>query len=222
MTQSIETTSISGKRGAHNVDVYPHTCPICHTSLYPRFVSAVSLQEGEYRVQAAFQCTKPDCGHLFIGNYKSSKQLNLLALASVAPIVAKSHSFSEEIRTVSPIFVDIYNQALVAEALNLDQLTGIGLRKALEFFVKDFAISQNTDKEREITSRPLGQCINDYLDDPRIKTCAKLASWLGNDETHYIRKWEDKDISDLKLLIKLTVNWVENHLLTEKYTTDML
>jgi hypothetical protein len=36
---------------------------------------------------------------------------------------------------VSPTFVEIYNQSLAAEAMRLSQLTGIGLRKALEFLV---------------------------------------------------------------------------------------
>ena len=49
----------------------------------------------------------------------------------------------------------------------------------------------------------------------------KRAVWLGNDETHYVRKWEDKDISDLKRLIKLTVNWIENNLLTQDYMSTM-
>ncbi len=40
-------------------------------------------------------------------------------------------------------------------------------------------------------------------------------------ETHYIRKWEDKDVDDLKLLIRLTVNWIESHILTAQYTKEM-
>jgi hypothetical protein len=54
-----------------------------------------------------------------------------------------------------------------------------------------------------------------------VKECAKRAAWLGNDETHYTRKWETKDVSDLKLLVKLTVNWIDNVLLTEKYIAEM-
>ena len=42
------------------------------------------------------------------------------------------------------------------------------------------------------------QVISRYIDDSNIKNVAKRAVWLGNDETHYIRKWEDKDLSFLK------------------------
>jgi hypothetical protein len=50
---------------------------------------------------------------------------------------------------------------------------------------------------------------------------AERATWLGNDETHYVRKWEDKDINDLKILIKVTLHWIEMELLTEQYKTEM-
>ena len=33
---------------------------------------------------------------------------------------------------------------------------------------------------------------------------------LGDDETHYERRWIDKDLNDLKNLIRLTVNWIAN------------
>ena len=44
---------------------------------------------------------------------------------------------------------------------------------------------------------------------------------VGDVRTHYVRRWEDKDVSDLKLLIRLTVNWIDNVLLTRKYVADM-
>ena len=50
---------------------------------------------------------------------------------------------------------------------------------------------------------------------------AKGATWLGNDETHYVKKWENKDITDLKNLIDLTLAWIGLELKTEEYTNDM-
>ena len=135
----------------------------------------------------------------------------------------------ESIQEISPTFSDVYNQALASEAFELSQLTGIGLRKALEFLIKDFAITridededdEKKKKEEEIRAMFLGACINKYIDDRRLKATAHRASWLGNDETHYTRRWEDKDIEDLKVLIQLTMNWVENVLLTDEYTDSM-
>ena len=67
----------------------------------------------------------------------------------------------------------------------------------------------------------LGTCIDRYVDDANVKECARRAAWLGNDETHYTRRWEDKDIADLKTLVRLTTNWVENALLTQQYLQQM-
>jgi len=103
----------------------------------------------------------------------------------------------------------------------LTEIVGIGFRKSIEFLIKDFAAKQNPSKETEIKSAFLGKCIEVYIEDANVKQCAKRATWLANDETHYVRKWENKDITDLKLLIHLTVNWIDNVLLTQKYTNDM-
>jgi len=67
----------------------------------------------------------------------------------------------------------------------------------------------------------LGNCIKGKVNDPNIKTCAERATWLGNDETHYVRTWNGHDIQDLKRLIKLTVNWISNEILTENYSAEM-
>jgi hypothetical protein len=108
-----------------------------------------------------------------------------------------------------------------AESAGFDQLVGIGLRKALEFLIKDYCAAENSSADAAIRSSTLASCISQFISDPNIKECAKRAVWLGNDETHYVRKWETKDINDLKLLVKLTVNWIDNVLLTKKYIADM-
>jgi hypothetical protein len=70
----------------------------------------------------------------------------------------RKSEFPNNITEISPNFVDIYNQAIAAETHQLNQLVGIGLRKALEFLVKDFARTENSEKENEIICTPLGKC----------------------------------------------------------------
>ena len=101
------------------------------------------------------------------------------------------------------------------------EICGVGFRKALEFLIKDYAKFKNPEESEQIERKFLGKRIGDYIDDTRIKTVAKRAVWLGNDETHYVRKWEDKDLSDLKKLIELTVHWIEMEFLTESFENDM-
>jgi hypothetical protein len=126
-----------------------------------------------------------------------------------------------EIKALSKDYFTLYKQSAHAEALKLDQIAGCGYRKALEFLVKDFAISRASDKAEAIKSAFLGNCISEFIEDANVKKCATLAAWLGNDESHYVRKWEEKDIGDLKVLIQLTEAWILNSLLTEKYVQDM-
>lgn len=211
--------------GAENarLEQTPDTCPQCHRSVHPKLIAIASLRDLQ-KAQAVFRCTHQRCQQLFIGNYTASggnASRWYWRLASVAPVSVQHTNFPETVSSVSPIFVQIFNQTVEAESRNLDQLVGIGLRKALEFLVKDFAVSENPGKEAEIRNTMLGNCISQYISDPNIKECAKRAAWLGNDETHYTRKWETKDVSDLKLLVRLTVNWIDNSLLTKKYISEM-
>jgi hypothetical protein len=100
-------------------------------------------------------------------------------------------------------------------------ICGPGYRKALEFLIKDYVIGSIPDKAAEVKRLLLGRCIQEYVGDGKVKLVAARAVWLGNDETHYERKWEDKDLNDLKTLIGLTVHWIEMDELTKKALKDM-
>src|SRR5262249_2886130 len=109
---------------------------------------------------------------------------------------------------VSPQFAPLYNQAYAAEQRGLELICGAGYRRSLEFLVKDYAKTKSATSPEDIEKVLLGACIRDHIDHPKVKLIAARASWLGNDETHYVRKWTDKDLSDLKKLIELTVHWI--------------
>lgn len=113
------------------------------------------------------------------------------------------------------------NQAEAAGSAGLDQLVGIGLRKALEFLIKDFAIAEQPNEKTNIEKIMLGPCITKYITDPKVQFCASRAAWLGNNETHYVRKWTTMDISNLRDLIRLIVLWIEGDLLMKKYKDEM-
>ena len=123
--------------------------------------------------------------------------------------------FPEEIAQLSPQFVEIYNQAAEAEAMELDEISGIGYRKALEFLVKDFCIHKNPDSADEIKRTMLGACIKKWIDDKRINTLAERAVWIGNDETHYVRKHTDLDIKDMKRFLKALLGFIAAELAYE-------
>jgi hypothetical protein len=129
--------------------------------------------------------------------------------------------FEDEIVETSPSFVEIHSQAQESEGLGLNTLVGIGFRKALEFLIKDYLISKRPNEKEAISRANLSQCINKYVPDPNIKMCAERATWLGNDETHYVRTWPDNDLKDLKRLIKLTQYWISSEFLTLRYGSEM-
>jgi len=137
------------------------------------------------------------------------------------PRIHKSIVLPNEISEISPYYAQIYNQSLKAEHYDLKDIAGCGYRKSLEFLVKDYAIKNFPDKSKEIKLKTLSACINDYCDDAKLKACASRAAWLGNDETHYCRRWEGKDLQDLKVLIRLTESWILTNLLTSKYLEEM-
>ena len=95
-------------------------------------------------------------------------------------------------------------------------VSGPAYRKSLEFLVKDYLTSlQTTDKaKKDVGNSALMACIRKYVTDSRMRTTAERPGWLGNDETHYIRKWEDKDLQDMKKFIQLTCYWIQSEHLT--------
>lgn len=189
-----------------------NTCPICGVSLSPDVISG-TLIEYEYmndnKVFLLNYC--PKCQECFISKHSFDiESRDGYLFSSSSPQIPSKADWGEIISNISPSFIEIYNQSVFAEASNLDQIAGVGYRKALEFLIKDFLIS-NTDDPNEIAlikKKFLGKCINEDIDNPQLKTVASRAAWLGNDQTHYEQLFDDKDISDLKRLIRLTVHWI--------------
>ena len=196
-------------------------CPWCRRHLIPRLVAGFGWSYGTPvpGIDEVYQCTNNACGRAFIASYDPAG--NDYSLSAITPKELEPPTIPAGIANLSPTFVETYSQALVAETLNLTQLTGLGLRKALEFLIKDFACTEYPGDKEEISRKQLGPCIENYIAEPTVKQVAARAAWLGNDETHYVRRWEDKDVNDLKVLIRLVVNGIDNILVTKKYLAEM-
>lgn len=201
-------------------------CPVCNYALRPHMVYGIMYKNNfnEDMLCIVYLCTH--CYENFIATYNkcnNSNNLNPYCFEnrlSIAPSKFKMQKFEKCINDVSPSFVKIYNQALEAEHYNLDEIAGIGYRKALEFLIKDFLITHEGKEQTKVISTSLGCCIDTMIDNPQLKAVASRATWLGNDQTHYEQKYTDKDITDLKRLINLSVKWVEMIALT-KETEDI-
>ena len=92
----------------------------------------------------------------------------------------------------------------------------MGYRKALEFLVKDYAIKNNSDEEQEIKEMYLADCIKKYIANPRAEAVIERTVWLGNDQTHYVKLHDDKDLDDLKALLNLSLSYIIMELQTDE------
>lgn len=207
-------------------ETVPDECPVCHQGVQPLavagfYIGDITPSGGE--AQLVFKCPRHNCGSLFIGYFRSQRSATKILnwLSRTGPFTPKPPSVPDEISKVSPSFVAIFTQAMAAEGYELDEIAGVGYRKALEFLIKDFCVREHPSDEEAIKTDLLGTVINRFVDDARIKVCAERAAWLGNDETHYVRRWTNQDIEDLKTLIDLTVGWIRSHILTQQYLSEM-
>ncbi|MBI2652855.1 DUF4145 domain-containing protein [Candidatus Woesearchaeota archaeon] len=191
-------------------------CPFCHRGIEMQPLCSLFVDDND--VQVFMKCKR--CKKAFIG-YTERNRNGYYTITGFSKGNRKTIEIEKEIAELSPIFIQIYTEADIAEQEKLMQICGVGYRKALEFLIKDYLIKRNPNMAEEIKEKKLSNCINDDIENPRIKEIAKKATWLGNDETHYVRKWEDKDLKDLKTLIKITVNFIHNELLADKYNEDM-
>lgn len=190
------------KNGSTNSNYveHPNSCPLCKSAINASVL--YSVNKGNSTTIYTFNFC-PACEQLFIGTHNPNGDF-----LTGEPNRFKEKVFSEQISKLSPQFVKIYNQALAAESSKLDEIAGIGYRKALEFLIKDFCIHENHENEEEIKNMLLSKCINTYIEQPKIKELALKSAWLGNDETHYVRKFTDRDIADLKGFIEAMVYFI--------------
>ena len=195
-----------------NVDM-PMLCPHCGVAIDPKEISSnyANVKKGDVSCRIYLSLLCAHCLHSFVAEYNSSKDEKIHRIG-IYPELHTTFEHSEGIKELSPKFVEIYAEAHRAEESNLKEICGMGYRKALEFLIKDYAISLHTDKEEMIKSAPLAQCIDNFIDSNRIKTLAKASAWLGNDETHYVRKHEDYDLNHLKSFIKATEAFIDSEI----------
>jgi len=207
---------VSVANHSYQVDV-PDACPICHRHSEYDFVRADVIDQ-DAGVQAIFKCAYGGCRQFFFCYYGRCPDGTLHA---VRPVKPSPSAFSDEVKKISPQFVAIFSEAEEAAQNGLTQIAGPGYRKAFEFLIKDYAKFLKPDKASEIQSKFSGAVVNEFVPDARIQGVAKRVLWLGNDETHYLRKWTEHDIEDLVKLVRLAAHWIDIETLSKSYEKSM-
>lgn len=186
--------------GKYEIEL-PNYCPWCKSKISPSVLCSTPLDTSNisFPVSLTLQC--PSCHKHFLQTYKVKLSQDSfiigLELDNEKPMPKSLFEYPSEIDEISKEFNKIITQGSNAEGLGFDHLAGIGYRKAIEFLVKDYLIELKNEDRDSISKRLLSQCISSIGDD-RIQKLAKAATWIGNDETHYIRKHINKDVQDLK------------------------
>ncbi|MEF2608439.1 MAG: hypothetical protein U0M88_02225 [Faecalicoccus sp.] len=200
-----------------------HFCPHCQKDISPKFEFGsfhYTSKSGEMNevlqnghVDCVFEC--PSCHESISVRYEikytitthSFLHWDSFNIDKVSPYPTLKFPFDKSISTVSPRFEKIYTQTIQAKAEGKDELVGIGYRKSIEFLLKDYLISNNSDELDSISKMHLADCIN-KLENQKVKDLAKASIWLGNDETHYVRKHSDLGISELEKFLNTLVSYL--------------
>lgn len=198
----------------------PTVCPHCGQTMIPITHSTYThgnLEDKSSIVGIFCQCANSSCSKFYSLSFKIEPKKNqyksivgwdsqYIEYSYKPPFIVE---LPENIEHVSSNFVEIYSQAVEAEMHKLDQIAGVGYRKSAEFLIKDYVIRIKPTDEEKVKNTLLGQVIKKYLNDfPKIQTLATAVTWIGNDETHYERRHNTKDIQDLKRFIRAAAQFI--------------
>lgn len=212
------------------LDIIEH-CPHCESYVAPTLIDSDNFyDETNHQSLETYilKCSRFNCGRYYMVDAWLDTDFDgkYYAVEAIKYPNNMSNYIDKDIEKVSSSFIEIYNESITAENAKLLKICGCGYRKAIEFLIKDYIIysnrqDENFDEEKIKSSVKIMNLINTYFNDNPIKLVAEKIFWLGNDETHYQRKWKNKDISDMRSLIEILLYKIKMELSYEKYTTEM-
>ena len=184
-------------------------CPFCKSLIEPSLLAAFSkTEDGERHFLSLFPCCG---GHYFVSCSETGMSLDALSGWKVGMLpTVRPKAFSTVIRSISPSFETIYNEALIAQKQGLLNICGGGYRKALEFLILDYVIYKNpTEAETIRKMGEFGNVVKNYIDNKALMAHLTAASWLGNDQLHFEKKHIGLEIKDLVSFIDDVVSEIE-------------
>lgn len=198
--------------GTHFSMDSPDICPHCHVANQPGHQFHY-FDNKSNKLFSVWNCHAKNCGKVFItehiedkhGIFRTSRFLNGLPKGPNWPIPIIELKDGRTIQTEeieNSKFIKTYLQSLEAEAMGFDEIAGMGFRKSIEYLVKDWAIHNNPNDKEKILGLWMSKIINEYFTGD-VKEILDRATWLGNDQSHYNKLFEEFNINHLKELIDL-------------------
>lgn len=190
----------------------PIVCPNCNASLQPiiadyKLLSYNDSSNGLLIISYKGNC----CSKYFYATYKYDNRKTIIL--DVFPHL-KPTMLPDNIQELSPRFANLYEQSYTAEQNGHLELSGSGYRNAIEVLLKDFAIKKLGAPKEDVCKMKLYDAIGTYLKEVNLETsAADVIRVLGNDYTHYQRKYDDIDFIVVKKYLEIFIQQIETKLL---------
>lgn len=208
----------------------PDICPHCHVANQPGHQFHY-FDNNSDKLYSIWTCHSKICGKVFItehieiaeGIYYVNRFLNGLPKGPnwPKPILELKDGRTINLENVEESkFIKTYLQSLEAESMGFDEIAGMGFRKAIEYLVKDWAIHNKPNEKDKILSLWMSQIISEYFIGD-VKEILDRATWLGNDQSHYNKLFEDFNISHLKELIDLIMVELDREFKKKQYIENI-
>lgn len=173
-------------------------CPHCAVaSDFSRQSSySVEYEESLYFLVVHWKCT--NCKKKHVQYYDVdfvNKISKFIASYPGVNIKVASDAFKE----LSPRFYDYLSQALFADYHNHQDLAAMGFRSALEILCKDFVIKEMGVAQEKVENMHLQVLIDTHFPEVKLKNTAHLVRMLGNDYTHYVKRYSTEEYQTLKI-----------------------
>jgi len=185
----------------------PINCPYCNAYVEPLPTDLKAQNFNDfflYTIIFRVNCCKKD----FFSAYRKNKSNNeAVLLVTYPPTTAEK--IPDPLKEISPRFDSLFTQASTAESMGFTELAGSGYRNALEVLIKDYAINELGVPEEEASRKKLYDAIGAYVPSVAI-TAADVIRVLGNDYTHFQRKYDDIDFQVMKRYLHILIQAIEN------------
>lgn len=182
--------------GYENIIQKPSICPCCGLGINPEILTYSSNSSDTSELGVVYAC--PACHKVFFAKYTWIQ--GYFSFSAIYPHEMIKLSIPMGIKESYPVFYRLYAQSAYAEAHHLIDICGMGYRKAVETLVKQYLQETFPEEKGKILSEPLGSSIK-RIPYPKIQVLAKAATWIGNDETHIVKKNPDYGIPEMKSFI---------------------
>lgn len=184
----------------------PATCPFCGYAVDATFLDKKAFHfNGHHVIAATCKCTSCGKTFFFASEYMKDNSFTPITIPSVSFVPYDNKCLA----SISDRFITMYNQALLSEFSGNIELAAISYRAALEILIKDFAIHELKENADDVSRKTLCNAIGEYLNQSDLVATADVVRILGNDYTHYQRKYPQHDFDLLKGYMNVFLQQIE-------------